>query len=407
MTRFKLLSVPIVLAAVVLLVWLVRSRYASPPGVSFVQVKRETLVSSLSTNGKVEPLEWVTVRAEREGLVERVRVEKGGQVEKGAPLADLDARDARAELAAADARITQARAEIEVLASGGRAAELAEITGSLYRGRADLEKAQRDYQALERLVEKQAATRQEADEARHRAAQLEAEIKALESRRAALVSPADRTAAEARLRAAETAREQALRRSEQSTIRAAMSGVVYELSVRAGDYLRPGDLVAGIGRLEKVRVRVYVDEPELGRVAAGMPVLITWDALSGRQWKGAVEKTPTQIVALGARQVGEVICTIENPGRELLPGTNVNAEIQTQVVNNGLIIPREAVRREQDQAGVYVLDAGNRVRWRAVKLGVSSLTRAQVLEGLAEGDRVALASESPLRDGLRAAPALP
>ena len=55
---------------------------------------------------------------------------------------------------------------------------------------------------------------------------------------------------------------------------------------------------------------------------------ITWDALPGHQWKGEVDKLPTQIVPLGTRQVGEVGCVIENPDRDLLPNANINADIQ-------------------------------------------------------------------------------
>jgi len=401
MTARKVLPVFVVVAAVVFLAWWVRRIYSAPPEVPFARVKRETLVSTLNTNGKVEPFEWVSVRAEREGVVERVNGRQGQRVGRGALLVDLDARDARAALASAEARIAQARAEIEALKQGGRAADLAEIENELTRARMDLKGAQRDHESLRRLAEKQAATRQEVVEALERMEQARAQIKGLEAKRAALVSQPELAAAEARLREAQAAREQALERIEQSALRAPMSGVVYELKVRVGAYLHPGDLVANIGRLERVRVRVYVDEPELGRVAVGMPVTITWDALPGRKWQGAVERMPTRIESLETRQVGEVICTIENPGLELLAGTNVNAEIRTRVVENGLILPKEAVRREEGQAGVYVLQAGERVGWRRVHLGVSSLTRTQVIEGVSEGDAVALTAGAPVRDGER------
>ena len=64
-----------------------------------------------------------------------------------------------------------------------------------------------------------------------------------------------------------------------------MAGVVYGREVRPGSYVNAGDLIANIGRMDRLRVRVYVDEPELGRVAEGQPVTITWDALPGRQWR--------------------------------------------------------------------------------------------------------------------------
>ncbi len=185
---------------------------------------------------------------------------------------------------------------------------------------------------------------------------------------------------------------------EKTVIRAPIAGVVYDPAVRLGSYLNLGDPVAKVGRTEKVRVRVYVDEPELGRVAAGMPVTITWDALPNRTWKGSVERMPDQIAALGSRQVAEVVCVIDNPGGELLPGANVNAEIRSRVAENALTIPREALRRESNVPGVLLLQ-GDKVVWRKVTLGVSAVTRVQVLEGLAEGDSVALPSELTLENG--------
>jgi len=68
-----------------------------------------------------------------------------------------------------------------------------------------------------------------------------------------------------------------------------------------------------------VRVWLYVDEPLLGRVAPGQPVTITWEALPGRQWCGAVEKMPADIRPLGSRQVGDVVSVIDNPGASCYP----------------------------------------------------------------------------------------
>ena len=154
-----------------------------------------------------------------------------------------------------------------------------------------------------------------------------------------------------------------------------------------------------------MRVRVYVDEPDLGRVAKGMPVAITWDAMPGKQWKGSVDKTPTQIVALGTRQVGEVLCIIANRERDLLPGTNVNAEILSRVVENALTIPKEAIQRQGAQAGVYILN-GQSVVWKKIGQGIANTTRTQV-DGLNDGDAVALPTEKPLKDGMLVDPQFP
>jgi RND family efflux transporter MFP subunit len=177
-----------------------------------------------------------------------------------------------------------------------------------------------------------------------------------------------------------------------------MSGMLYALEVRPGDYVQPGQLIARAGRLDQLRVILYVDEPELGRVAEGMPVTITWDAQPGRKWKGKVEGLPLQVTPFGTRQVGEVVSVIENPDLSLIPGTNVNAEIRSRTVENALTLPKEALRREGDETGVLLLQ-GDKVIWRPVKLGAASVTHVEITNGLNAGDRVALPVDVQLRNG--------
>jgi HlyD family secretion protein len=187
-------------------------------------------------------------------------------------------------------------------------------------------------------------------------------------------------------------------RLRQSVVRAPLEGEIYQFDLKRGAYLNPGDPVASIGKLDRVNVTVYVDERDLGRVKRGMHVTITWDALPKREWKGTVNKLPGQIIALGSRQVGEVVCLIENPRRELIPGTNVNAEILSESVDGVLTIPKEALRRDGKQkAGVFV---------RGVTVGVSNITRIEV-QGVQERDAVALISEKTLKDGMQVSPVFP
>ncbi len=381
------------------------SRRIAPLPVPFAKASRETLISTLITNGKVEPLEWAPVLAERTGVIETLRVHVGSRVARGDVVAELSAQDAKSDLIAAEARLGQARAELQVLNQGGRASDLATLDGDVAVARAELAAAEKDRAALDRLAEKQAATKQEAADAARRVERAQLQIQVLEKKRAALVGQADKVSAQAKVVESETAVEVARRRLDQAAVRAPIGGVVYDIGARAGAYLNPGDQVAKVGQTDKVRVRVYVDEPELGRVAAGMPVAITWDALPGRQWHGVVERMPSEIAALGSRQVGEVACVIENPGRELPPGANVNAEIRSRVAQGALSIPREALHRQGSEAGVFLLQ-GQRIVWRKVTLGLSTIDRAQVLEGLAEGDAVALPSDATLTNGAAVNPVL-
>jgi HlyD family secretion protein len=362
--------------------------------------KRHTLVSTLPTNGKVEPFAWQAVRATTAGVIGTLDIRDGQNVAKGQVLATLTDPSLAADVEASQAKVAEARAALSGLEAGGRPAEFADIENRLARARYDLQQATAEYHSLVRLQEKSAATRVEVQAARDKMRQAEIEIEGLEKRRGVLVAKPDVTAAEARLHDAGTALALARERQALSVIRAPMAGTVYGLAVQPGAYLTEGGLVANVGELARVRVRVYVDEPELGRVVVGQPVTIRWQALPAQQWEGTVERKPTAIQALGSRQVGEVVCTIDNPGRELIPGTNVDAEIRTAVAENALVIPREAMRHDGGGDYVFLVKDGLLER-RPVKSGSSSATLVQVTVGLAEGDAVVLPSDVPLKAGDR------
>jgi HlyD family secretion protein len=391
--RLLLLLIPVAL----LVGWLF-ARGARPAEIPFTRVVRETIVSTLNTNGKVEPIEWAAAHAEVGGPIAQVHVERGQAVRKGQLLVTISLPEVRADIASAQARIDAAKAELETLNQGGRASERTEIESGLVRAKSDLANAQTEYATLQRLVAKNAATKADLEVARQAVERAQQQIQTLERKRSSLVSQPDKSAAEARLQEAQSGANAASQRLASGEVHSPVSGILYRLDVKPGGYLNPGDLVAEVGRLNQLRVRVYVDEPDLGRVEKGMPVTITWDAMPGRQWKGFVESVPLQVVPLGTRQVGEVICTIDNPDLTLIPGTNVNAEIRSKVAENALVVPKEVIRRQGSHIGVFTLD-GDKLAWRVVRTGVSSVTRVQVTDGLKEGDPVALQVERTLKAG--------
>ncbi len=397
----KTLAAVLVLAAMVA-GWFFLRR-PSVPRVTFTKAVRETISNVLSTNGKVEPEEYMVVRVESAGLVKRMLVHAGDTVRKDQVLAEINEPGLQQELDVANAREAQARADLQTLQAGGKTADTAEIDGSLNRLRADRDAAQRNLDALQRLLTKQAATPFEVQQAQQNVKSLDVQIQSRERRTEALVGKNDLSSAQARLSEAEANVRLARDRIGLDTIRAPLAGTVYDLSARVGSFLNVGDAIASIGKLDPVRVRVYVDEPELGRVAAGQSVRITWDALPGRDWTGVVEKRPTEVIPLGSRQVGEVLCTIGNPMHELVPGTNVNAFILTQVVEHALTIPKASIRRD-GTIGVFVLQSDSTIKWTPVASGASDALRVEVVKGLSDGDAVAGISDTPLKDGEKVNP---
>jgi HlyD family secretion protein len=389
-----------VVALVIILVLLLVLRKHEPPQVAFTKVKRGTIVSNLPTNGKVEPLEWESVRAEATGLIASVPVKEGQKVAAGAIIARLSQPGAAQELAGASARAAQYRNALETLHRGGQSEQLAELDAGIAKARFDREVADRDYHTLQRLVEKQAATNFEVVSAKQRLDAAELAIKTLALRRQALVSPNDVAAGRARLAEAEADQQSAEVKLDTSVVRSRISGTVYSLPARPGNYVNAGDLLANIGNLDQLRVKVFVDEPELGRIKVGLPVRITWDGLPTRVWEGVVERMPTEIVALGTRQVGEVWATIVNQQRDLVPGTTVNAEVRTDVAQNALVIPKAALRRDRGPVGVYVL-RGGRLVWQPVSTATSDVTNTSITKGLKEGELVLLPTDTPVKEGDR------
>jgi HlyD family secretion protein len=385
--------------------WLA-TRKAAPPEIPLERARRETLVSLLTTNGKVEPWEWLQVTAAREGRIAKVLVAQGKDVKAGAPLVRVEMPSAESDLAAAQATLAQARAELAQFRQGGKAADLAEIDAGVAKAELERESAQRDVASLERLFSQKAATRDEVDAARDRLKRAVSEAAGLRSKRSALAPIQDRGAAEARVNEAQSALVLVRKRIEEATIRAPRAGVVYELPVHAGAWINAGDLVARVGTLDRMKVLVYVDEPDLGKVRMGLPVSLTWDALPGREWAGNIGALPSQVMQLGSRQVGEVTVQVQSPKRDLPPGANIDARLKAQVVEGALTISKGSLRTEEGVFGAFVFEGG-RLAWRKLDVGITSESRAEIRSGLKEGEAVVLPTDRPLSSGLEIAPLFP
>ena len=199
--------------------------------------------------------------------------------------------------------------------------------------------------------------------------------------------------------AADSAAEDLL---SQLNIRAPFDGIVYSLPVQQGAYLNPGDLVLEEADLSKVRVRAFVDEPDVGRLAPGDKIEVTWDALPERTWEGAVSVIPAVIKLHGSRNVGETTCVVDNKDFKLLPNVNVGVTIITAEHRNVLTVPREAIHQDDNgKAYVYQI-VNNELQRRYVQTSISNLTKVEVTGGLQENAVIALGptNSKPLRNGL-------
>jgi HlyD family secretion protein len=269
------------------------------------------------------------------------------------------------------------------------------------KARTDCDTAQRNLDALRHLREQNAASPGEIKNAEDQFKRANSDLNLLLQKQTNRYSQPEIARVEAQKSEAQAAFAAAEDVLTQLNVRAPFDGIVYSLPVLLGAYLNPGDLVLQEADLSKVRVRAFVDEPDVGRLAPGNRIEVTWDAMPERTWQGTVSVIPAVIKLHGTRNVGETTCIVENRDFKLLPNVNVGVTIITAEHRDVLTVPREAVHQEDSKAYVYQI-VGNELQRRYVQTSVSNLTQVEVSGGLAENALVALgpANSKPLRNGL-------
>lgn len=362
---------------------------------------RETISNTISTNGKIEPRENFEAHAPVATTVRKLYVQEGDRVKKGQPLLQLDDADIRAQAARAVAQLKSAQADLAAVRTGGTHEEVLTNQAALVKARTEREAAQRNFTAMQSLQQRGAASPAEVEEAGNRLKRAQAEVNLLEQKQRGRYSRPEVSKAQAQAAegSATYAAAQALLRD--ANVRAERDGVVYSLPVREGQYVNPGDLLVEVADLSTVQLRAFVDEPDIGRLAKGQKVNVTWDALPGRSWEGTLTRVPTTVTLRGTRTVGELTCEVANPDLKLLPNVNVAVLVMTARHENALTIPREAVRDEAGKRFVFEI-VGGELKRREVETSVSNLTRIEITRGLKDQAQVALGSESveTLRDGM-------
>src|SRR5215470_7256026 len=234
------------------------------PMVKIAAVKpfRQNVVSSITSNGKVEPIAPFSMRAQLDTFVEKVNVSEGQNVKKGQLLLELNVKDAAAQLAAAKSKLLKAQEDWRAAKAGGRSDEAARVTGDLAKALADRDRLQHNEDALKRLLGEGAATNDEltANEVSLTKAQAEVNRLTAAKQEFARQVSLDSSQGELAVQQAHSVVAALEEKVRQGRITAPTDGTLYALPVKAGDYVKMGDLLAEMADLHKVRVRAFIDE---------------------------------------------------------------------------------------------------------------------------------------------------
>jgi HlyD family secretion protein len=358
-----------------------------------VTVERDTMVESVVATGKIEPITKVEIKSKANGIIEALHVDVGDEVKPGDVLAELDKeqlaarlREERANLEAAEANVTAARAQLDKNVIEAEGPEVAfarrafERAQSLAMQKLIAQAALDDaMSALEVAENKQRSARGQLGVARARVAEAEAKV--------------------AQARAAVARAEEDWRNA---TIRAPIRATVLTRDVEIGSPVSSilnlganATLVLTLGDIDRVFVRGKVDEADIGRVRVGQHARITVETFKDRTFEGQV----TQIAPIGVEKDNvttfEVEVSIANPANELKANMTANAEIVLAEHADSLIIPESAVSYDaKKQAFVDVPSADEKAGRKKVPItvGVGNGTKTQVIRGLKQGDKVILPS---------------
>jgi HlyD family secretion protein len=379
-----------ILAAVIVLAAFVSHR-DDPVPVRTAIVEQSTIRSLVSTNGKIEPVNNFEAHAPVSASVRRVLVKEGDSVKQGQLLVVLDDADARAQSARAQTLLRAAQADMSASERGGTQEEMLSLEAQLVKAGTDRDSAQRNLDALKKLEQQGAASAGEVREAENALARADAQLTFLRQKQTKRYSKAELARVEAQRAEAQATYDAAQDVLAKSNVRAPFVGIVYSLPAKQGGFVAAGDLLLQVADLRKVRVRAFVDEPDVGRLAPGNPIEITWDAVPGRVWRATVTAIPSTVKLRGSRNVGETTSIVDNKDLKLLPNINVGVTIVTAEHDNVLVVPREAVR--MDDAKPYVLQvAGHELKRRDVETSLSNLTQVEITRGLSAKDLVAISS---------------
>jgi HlyD family secretion protein len=387
------------LILIALIAFAIRSFTHEPVEVRVAQATHQDLLSTVSTNGKVEPVDGAQFQAHAPGpgVIAKIYVDVNQHVEPGTLLLRMRDADAKSRLAGAESMLSGAELGEDSVTHNGSAEELQRLRQEIGLDQIDQQHAAAELATIKSLQQRGAASASEVAVKQQRYDMATATLNNAQARLSTRFSPIDRANQAARVAEAKAAVAAARSGLAANDIRSPIAGTVYSIPVSAFDFVRDGDDLMDVADLTRVQVRAYFDEPEIGKLAPGQPVKIVWDAKRDMTWHGHVLRAPTTVIPYGTRSVGECLIAVDDAKGDLPPNSNVTATVTTSARNNVLSIPREALHTEGDSDFVYRIVNG-RLSRTPIRSGVVTLTEAEVLSGLKDNDVVVLGPTSPGQD---------
>jgi membrane fusion protein (multidrug efflux system) len=325
---------------------------AAPPRVPEVTVARPTrdaVRSEAEAPGTFMPYDETTLSAEGAGPIVDLKVEEGTRVAKGQVLVVQDTTKAALAVQQADALLAQARANFA-------------------RAKADLERKQL-------LLNDKTIPQNQFDSFK-----------------------AQYDAAAAGVDAAETALALARQQLEDLTTEAPYGGVIREKKVSVGTYVRGGDAMLVLMRVDPLKLQFELPEKYATRLSTGLSVTANVAAFPGETFTGTI-RTVFPAVAVQSRAV-RVEATVPNGRYQLKPGFFATVRVPLASRAGSVAVPRSALVRREGTENVFVV-RGDRAELLPVETGAETADLVEIVAGLTEADAIVVAGAETLQPGDR------
>ena len=323
-----------------------------PVPVRTAVVERRDLAETLWFTGELESRLAVEIKPKIQGRLEKFDLREGAEVAAGDVLAEIDARDAEAQVALAEAQAVQAQVA--------------------------LAERKRERRRLETLFAEDVATEQARDAA----------VAAHESARAALAQ------AQAQLKLAQV-------NLDETKIRAPMAGVVAARHADPAAMVGPASAILKIVQMDPLRLMLAVPARLLPALAEGQtPIAVSTDVWPGRERECRLARIHPEVDAATRTVRAEVL--LSNPkeggGWPLRPGMYATAKLVVATRPNAPAVPAAAVIRVLDRQVVFTVADGV-ARATQVRTGIRAGEFVEIANGLAEGAEYVVMGQNKLTDG--------
>lgn len=178
-----------------------------------------------------------------------------------------------------------------------------------------------------------------------------------------------------------------------------VNGFVARRAVDPGAFVGQNAAIVDVVDISRVRLVANIVEKDLKQIQAGDMTRVEVDAFPGEMFSGRIARLAP--VLDPATRTAPIEVEIANPGYKLKPGMYARVTVTTDERKDALVVPTNAVVDYTGRRGVFVASGDSTVSFRPVRIGIEESEQIEILDGVADGDRVVTIGAAGLRDGDR------